>query len=126
MNVKMWNKKDSINGVSSDIVLERNPLFRDNDVFLIANDDNIIYEMQICSIIKDQYNLSKSLTSEEIAQKYLEIKEEEKQKTEEDVITLENQEKKISILEAENKILKQELSITQDAVNELIFNSLNI
>ena len=34
--------------------------------------------------------------------------------------------KKISILEAENKTLKQELSITQDAVNELIFNSLNI
>lgn len=33
---------------------------------------------------------------------------------------------KISILEDENKILKQELSITQDAVNELIFNSLNI
>ena len=33
---------------------------------------------------------------------------------------------KISILEVENKILKQELSITQDAVNELIFNSLNI
>ena len=33
---------------------------------------------------------------------------------------------KISILEAENKTLKQELSITQDAVNELIFNSLNI
>ena len=33
---------------------------------------------------------------------------------------------KISILEAENKTLKQELSITQDAVNELIFNSLNM
>ena len=33
---------------------------------------------------------------------------------------------KISILEAENKILKQELSITQDAVNELIFKSLNM
>nr|DAF86616.1 MAG TPA: hypothetical protein [Siphoviridae sp. ctcx61] len=33
---------------------------------------------------------------------------------------------KISILEAENKTLKQELSITQDAINELIFNSLNI
>ena len=28
--------------------------------------------------------------------------------------------------EMENKILKQELSITQDAVNELIFNSLNM
>ena len=32
---------------------------------------------------------------------------------------------KMSILEAENETLKQELSITQDAVNELIFNSLN-
>ena len=47
-----------------------------------------------------------------------------------DVPTIEilqqEQAKKISILEEENKILKQELSITQDAVNELIFNSLNI
>ena len=34
--------------------------------------------------------------------------------------------KKISILEVENKALREELSITQDAVNELIFNSLNI
>ena len=29
-------------------------------------------------------------------------------------------------IEAENETLKQELSITQDAVNELIFNSLNM
>ena len=33
---------------------------------------------------------------------------------------------KISILEAENKILKQELSITQDAVNELLFSAMNM
>ena len=33
---------------------------------------------------------------------------------------------KISILEAENETLKLELSITQDAINELIFNSLNM
>lgn len=41
-------------------------------------------------------------------------------------LKVDDSQKKISILEAENKILKQELSITQDAVNELIFNSLNI
>ena len=41
-------------------------------------------------------------------------------------LKIDESQKKISILEAENKILKQELSITQDAVNELIFNSLNI
>ena len=38
----------------------------------------------------------------------------------------EQMESKISSLEAENETLKQELSITQDAVNELIFNSLNM
>ena len=41
-------------------------------------------------------------------------------------IKVDESQKKISILEAENEILKQELSITQDAVNELIFNSLNM
>ena len=41
-------------------------------------------------------------------------------------IKVDETQKKISILEAENKTLKQELSITQDAVNELIFNSLNM
>ena len=41
-------------------------------------------------------------------------------------LKVDESQKKISILEAENETLKQELSITQDAVNELIFNSLNI
>lgn len=41
-------------------------------------------------------------------------------------IKVDKAQKKISILEAENETLKQELSITQDAVNELIFNSLNM
>lgn len=41
-------------------------------------------------------------------------------------LKVDESQKKISILEEENKTLKQELSITQDAINELIFNSLNI
>ena len=43
-----------------------------------------------------------------------------------DIMPRPNLEDKISILEGENETLKQELSITQDAVNELIFNSLNM
>ena len=47
--------------------------------------------------------------------------------TNDDSLTeIEIMQEKISILEAENETLKQELSITQDAVNELIFNSLNM
>lgn len=35
-------------------------------------------------------------------------------------------EKKISILEAENKAIKQELALTQDAVNEMLFMMMNM
>ena len=41
-------------------------------------------------------------------------------------LKVDESQKKISILEAENETLKQELSITQDAINELIFNFLNM
>ena len=41
-------------------------------------------------------------------------------------IKIDDTQKKVSILEAENNTLKQELSITHDAVNELIFNFLNM
>ena len=34
--------------------------------------------------------------------------------------------KKVSILEAENENLKQELSLTQDAVNEMLFMMMNL
>ena len=33
---------------------------------------------------------------------------------------------KISILEAENKALKEELTLTQDAINELLFSAMNM
>ena len=54
----------------------------------------------------------KETTFDEDIEIYTELKERDKEK--------------ISNLEAENETLKQELSITQDAINELIFNSLNM
>lgn len=62
-----------------------------------------------------------NLETKELIFSYEELPEEPIEPTE-----IEKIQEKISILEAENKILKQELSITQDAVNELIFNSLNM
>ena len=61
------------------------------------------------------------LETKELIFSYEELPQEPQEPTEIEVI-----QEKISILEAENETLKQELSITQDAVNELIFNSLNI
>lgn len=62
-----------------------------------------------------------NLETKELIFSYEELPTPPKEPTE-----IEKIKEKISILEAENKTLKQELSITQDAINELIFNSLNI
>lgn len=62
-----------------------------------------------------------NLEAKELIFSYEELPTPPKEPTEIEII-----QEKISILEAENKTLKQELSITQDAINELIFNSLNI
>ena len=62
-----------------------------------------------------------NLETKELIFSYEELPQEPIEPTEIEII-----QNKISILEAENETLKQELSITQDAVNELIFNSLNI
>lgn len=62
-----------------------------------------------------------NLETKELIFSYEELPTEPIEPTEIEII-----QEKMSTLEAENETLKQELSITQDAVNELIFNSLNI
>ena len=61
------------------------------------------------------------LETKELIFSYDELPQEPQEPTELEII-----QEKISILEAENKILKQELSITQDAVNELLFSAMNM
>ena len=76
--------------------------------------EKLIQDNSHLTLIKIAYHLGESyliFTDEEI----------EYELTENEILG-----NKISILEAENETLKQELSITQDAVNELIFNSLNM
>ena len=74
-------------------------------------------------LIQDNSSLTLIKIAYHLGEKYLIFTDEEViyELTENEILG-----NKISILEAENETLKQELSITQDAVNELIFNSLNI
>ena len=62
-----------------------------------------------------------NLETKELIFSYDELPQEPQDPTELEII-----QEKISILEAENEILKQELSITQDAVNELLFSAMNM
>ena len=61
------------------------------------------------------------LETKELIFSYEELPESPQEPTDLEIVQV-----KVSNLVKENKTLKQELSITQDAINELIFNSLNI
>lgn len=88
-----------------EIEVNRNDVFGDKSDFMILN---YCYKQD-----ENGYSIYPASDYSKLAEEDYKIKIDESQK-------------KISILEAENKALKQELSITQDAINELIFNSLNI
>lgn len=62
-----------------------------------------------------------NIETKELIFTYDELPNEPQEPTEIDII-----QDKILVLEEKNELLEQELSITQDAVNELIFNSLNM
>ena len=124
--VKIWDKIESINGVDAKNVIKSHRIKETDDIFLVLNNYDRVLELNFVEVIRNNFNLSKNLTKEEVAKEYLKIKEGEKLQAEKEANALEEMVNKISILEAENETLKQELSITQDAVNELIFNSLNI
>ena len=106
------NNEDKIKAINKttdttliEIEVDRNEVFSDMSDFIILN---------YC------YKQDENGYSIYPARNYSDIVEEDYR------LKVDDSQKKISILEAENKILKQELSITQDAINELIFNSLNI
>lgn len=88
-----------------EIEVNRNDVFGDKTDFMILN---YCYKQD-----ENGYSIYPASDYSKLAEEDYKIKIDESQK-------------KIYILEAENKALKQELSITQDAINELIFNSLNI
>ena len=101
--IKAINSTD--NELLEEIEVNRNDVFGDKSDFMILN---YCYKQD-----ENGYSIYPASDYSKLVEEDYKIKVDESQK-------------KISILEAENETLKQELSITQDAVNELIFNSLNI
>ena len=81
MKYKIWNKTEEINGVSADIILENNPIFKNDDVFLILDDYDTVMRIESCKIIKSVYGLDKNMTVEKVADHH--VKELKKQQQEE-------------------------------------------
>ena len=125
MKYKVWNKQDKINNVDAEYVINSLNIRETDGVFLIIDHLEEVQCIEIDRIIKSVYNLDANLSVEEVAQEYIRIKEEEKLQAENRIDTVEEHTNKIALLEKENADLRAELSLTQDAVNEVLFMMMN-
>lgn len=99
---KIWNKKDEIKGVSAEYVIKSHNIKDYDEVFLVIDACEVVTQIQIVSTIKSVYGFDANLTAEETAQAYLDLKKEEENNIIKEQENLEDQAKKIDILEAEN------------------------
>ena len=102
----IWDKKSEINGIDAlDVINSMN--IKDTDDVLLVFDGVRVTNIEFVSVLKSVYNLDVSLTAGQVAKEYIRVKEEERLQAKKEQITLEEQVNKISILECENKALKE-------------------
>lgn len=122
MMYKIWNKEDKIDGIDACYIIDSLGIKPDDEVFLILDNTGSVNCIEISRIIKSVYGLDAHLSVEEVAEEYIRIRENEKLQNENGKKEAEDLLNRLAALEEENAMLKEELSITQDALNELIFN----
>lgn len=107
MEIKIWDKKSAINNVSLEKLLSyrydlKSAIETGEEIFLISNGtpriENILFEYDI----RSKYNLGMDITSEQVAQKYLKIKQQEEQKQQEEIENKLTQQEEIEQIKQEN------------------------
>ena len=119
MNYKIWNKKDKINNIDAEYFIKSLSIRDTDGVFLVLDSIGEVQAIEIDRIIKSVYKLDANLTCEEVAKEYIRIREEENQKAENHMNTLEDMGNKISILEQNNQELREELTQIQTSIASL-------
>lgn len=98
---KIWNKIDDINGTSASEVMSSQRIGMHDEVFLVMKGERVS-EIQLKSIITSAFNLDANLSCEEVAKKYLEIKQQEEQKQKEEIENKLTQQEEIEQLKKQN------------------------
>lgn len=119
MNYKIWDKKEKINNVSAECIINDLSIREEDNVFLIIDHLDEVQCIEIDRIIKSVYNLDKNLSVDEVAKEYIRIKKEENTQAKNRMLSLEEQANKISVLEAQNKGLREELAQIQVSLASL-------
>ena len=118
--IKIWDKIEPINGVNAEKIIKSHKIKDTDDIFLVLNNYDRILELNFVDVIRTNFNLSSDFSAEQVAEEYLKIKEEEKVQEEKEQATLNELSKRLSILESENKALREELTQMQTSVTSLL------
>lgn len=102
MKYKIWDKKEKINGIEASYFINKFNIKKDDEVIQIldklGNTDKIVFKNN--AIVS--YDLDINLTTEQVAQKYLEIKQQEEQSSKEEIENKLIQQEEIERLKQEN------------------------
>ena len=116
MRYKIWDREEKINNVDAEYIINSLNVRETDGVFLIIDHLEEVQAIEIDRIIKGVYNLDTNLTTEEVAQEYIRIKEEEKLQVSRQAINMEEQSIKISNLETSILQMIQELKDLKEMV----------
>ncbi len=75
MEYKIWDKKESINNVSAEEVLNSMPELKNSDVILLIQ-NNRVTNIEDKDVLISNLNLDSNLSAEEVAEKYIQHLEE--------------------------------------------------
>ena len=116
MRYKIWDREEKINNVDAEYIINSLNVRDTDGVFLIIDHSEEVQCIEIDRIIKGVYNLDTNLTTEEVAQEYIRIKEEEKLQASRQDVNMEDQSMKISNLETLILQMTQELKDLKEMV----------
>lgn len=98
--VTVWDKQSSINGISASEVVKSLGIGLREEIFLVLRGEQVT-EVQFKNTIATNYNLDMNLSCEEIAKKYLEIKQQEEKKQKEEIENKQTQQEEMEQLKKE-------------------------
>ena len=109
LKYKVWNRQDTINGVSAEEVIKSLNIKESDEIFLILNGE-IVTEIQFKHIIQSNLGFEGTLTCEEVAQKYIEYRILEEERAKLEIVTIEKQQEQIASLKEENEMQEEMIS----------------
>ena len=116
--IKIWDKKESINGVSAKDFLDSSPFFKTcNEIILICNEDGTVTNVESATILRDRLKLDNLTSTLEVGKKYEQYLGDQNNKIEEQH---KNEKTDIERLQQENKQMKEELENTQKSLAEMM------